>query len=282
MYKLFPKKIWQRLVILVLSSTIAVGIFLALPIMAPGVVSECNAQSGCCSWHGGVNHCDYDTGRQVCNDNTYSPSCGCSIIRRPSCTINATPQTIVWGQSTFLSWSSVTGSNLSNSSFGATQSTGSKAISPLVSATYSLTVNNIRGSSPCQVAVTVTPKVEIKAETVIEEILVPDEIIDAPEQLKNKDSVVAPGVVGSKDIYYNVTYTNNVESSRTKSGEKVTIEPQKKVIKRGTKEPIEYYLGISNDQFFGIAVIAILLGVVCFVLYENNARLKNILNGKKK
>jgi hypothetical protein len=35
------------------------------------------AQRGCCSWHGGVNHCDSNTGRLVCNDNSYSPSCRC-------------------------------------------------------------------------------------------------------------------------------------------------------------------------------------------------------------
>lgn len=35
------------------------------------------AKRGCCSWHGGVNHCDVSTGRIVCNDVTYSPSCVC-------------------------------------------------------------------------------------------------------------------------------------------------------------------------------------------------------------
>jgi hypothetical protein len=32
---------------------------------------------GCCSWHGGVDGCDRDVGSLVCNDGTYSPSCGC-------------------------------------------------------------------------------------------------------------------------------------------------------------------------------------------------------------
>jgi hypothetical protein len=35
------------------------------------------AKRGCCSWHGGVNHCDTTTGRIICNDGTYSPSCMC-------------------------------------------------------------------------------------------------------------------------------------------------------------------------------------------------------------
>ena len=36
------------------------------------------AGRGCCSHHGGVSHCDTSTGKQVCNDGTYSPSCRCS------------------------------------------------------------------------------------------------------------------------------------------------------------------------------------------------------------
>lgn len=40
-----------------------------------GVPAE--AQRGCCSWHGGVSHCDVSVGRKVCNDGTYSPSCTC-------------------------------------------------------------------------------------------------------------------------------------------------------------------------------------------------------------
>ncbi len=35
------------------------------------------ATSGCCSWHGGQSYCDYSTGRWVCADGTYSPSCTC-------------------------------------------------------------------------------------------------------------------------------------------------------------------------------------------------------------
>lgn len=38
-----------------------------------------NAQQGCCSWHGGIAYCDSWSGRYVCNDGTYSPSCTCWI-----------------------------------------------------------------------------------------------------------------------------------------------------------------------------------------------------------
>lgn len=36
------------------------------------------ARSGCCSWHGGVAYCDTSVGTYVCNDGSYSPSCGCA------------------------------------------------------------------------------------------------------------------------------------------------------------------------------------------------------------
>lgn len=35
------------------------------------------AGRGCCSNHGGQNYCDTNTGRWVCGDGTYSPSCTC-------------------------------------------------------------------------------------------------------------------------------------------------------------------------------------------------------------
>lgn len=41
------------------------------------IADECLAKRGCCSWHDGANHCDTVTGRIVCNDGTYSPSCMC-------------------------------------------------------------------------------------------------------------------------------------------------------------------------------------------------------------
>jgi hypothetical protein len=36
-----------------------------------------DARSGCCSHHGGIDHCDSSTGSYVCRDKTYSPTCGC-------------------------------------------------------------------------------------------------------------------------------------------------------------------------------------------------------------
>lgn len=39
---------------------------------------ELIAQSGCCSWHGGV--CGCSSGRAQCCDGALSPSCGCNSI----------------------------------------------------------------------------------------------------------------------------------------------------------------------------------------------------------
>lgn len=41
-------------------------------------ISKTYAGRGCCSWHGGQAYCDTTTGRWVCSDGTYSPSCKCS------------------------------------------------------------------------------------------------------------------------------------------------------------------------------------------------------------
>lgn len=55
--------------------------------------SSVYAQSGCCSWHGGVAGCS-SGGRQICNDGTLSPSCTCytpqyiAPIQSYKCTIN--------------------------------------------------------------------------------------------------------------------------------------------------------------------------------------------------
>jgi hypothetical protein len=42
--------------------------------------SYSDAGQGCCSYHGGQSYCDTSVGRWVCDDGTYSPSCGCSYI----------------------------------------------------------------------------------------------------------------------------------------------------------------------------------------------------------
>src|SRR6056297_596581 len=49
---------------------------------------------GCCSHHGGVAYCDSSTGRIVCNDGTYSPTCRCYVENEPNTyTPRETPST---------------------------------------------------------------------------------------------------------------------------------------------------------------------------------------------
>jgi hypothetical protein len=58
--------------------------FLFLSLIVPRYLF---ATSGCCSWHGGQSYCDYSTGRWVCADGTYSPSCTCGggYVPPPTC-----------------------------------------------------------------------------------------------------------------------------------------------------------------------------------------------------
>lgn len=57
---------------------VATGIFFALALI--WLPQQILAQQGCCSWHGGIDYCDTSTGRYVCNDGEYSPSCTCLYI----------------------------------------------------------------------------------------------------------------------------------------------------------------------------------------------------------
>ena len=51
-----------------------ISLILFVAILYPNLAA---ARSGCCSWHGGVSRCDDSSGRIICNDGTYSPSCMC-------------------------------------------------------------------------------------------------------------------------------------------------------------------------------------------------------------
>lgn len=61
------------------------SIFAAIAVFAVST-SFVSATRGCCSWHGGVSYCDSSVGTLVCNDGTYSPSCGCQINIQPTST----------------------------------------------------------------------------------------------------------------------------------------------------------------------------------------------------
>ena len=46
--------------------------FICLTLLFIINVEKVYANRGCCSWHGGVSHCDVDTGRIVCNDGSFN------------------------------------------------------------------------------------------------------------------------------------------------------------------------------------------------------------------
>lgn len=64
-------------------------LFLLVLFLPPSI----RAQQGCCSYHGGINYCDSSVGRYVCNDGTYSPSCGCTYIPQAQIYTPPTPIT---------------------------------------------------------------------------------------------------------------------------------------------------------------------------------------------
>jgi hypothetical protein len=42
-------------------------------------VVTAEARRGCCSHHGGISHCDPESGYYQCKDGTLSPTCQCPI-----------------------------------------------------------------------------------------------------------------------------------------------------------------------------------------------------------
>lgn len=230
------------------------------------------AGQGCCSWHDGQNYCDYDIGRWVCNDNTYSPSCGCPIIKWPTCNVSISPSEITWGENAVLSWdSSYYANSVNNSNFGTSSLNGTKSINPVVDMTYNLIVRNIRGTGSCQASIKVNPKVEVKNRTVIEPIKLDDEVIKDNSLPKWKEIITDSGIVGSKEIIYADTYTNDVFTKTDKNSENIKIEPRKKIIREGTKNPIVYYLlslknaVISHKIVYLIGFVIIIIVVVVFM-----------------
>lgn len=257
-------------------------LILAIILIFTPLVSQ--ATSGCCSWHGGVQGCDYDIGRQVCNDDTYSPSCGCQIIPPTRCSITTSPSTITWGDKATLNWNSSSADSVSSSSFNAMSTSGTMQINPVTDFNYTLTVRNIRGSSPCSANIKVLPKIGVKNEIVNEDIRVVDETIPDNTQPRGKEIVVDEGVVGKKEITYKVTYTNDIETQREKSSENIKVEPKKKIIKQGTVEPLTYYLGATTNFVYRNRLIVglVLIAVLVFIYNKFNKQIHKYLNKFKK
>jgi len=75
-------------------SILIMALFGAIFLFSP---KSSNATSGCCSWHGGVSYCDTSVGTYVCNDGSYSPSCGCAYIPpKPICVKPTVGKNATW------------------------------------------------------------------------------------------------------------------------------------------------------------------------------------------
>ena len=104
----------------------------------------------------GVNTSGYTFGSNVgwfCYDYTPPPS-------PPTCTLSASPNAIIEGNSTTISWTSQNASSMTVTGNGNTWTgtSGSKSDRPTSTVTYRGSVSGSGGSATCSVTVTVTPK----------------------------------------------------------------------------------------------------------------------------
>lgn len=243
------------------------------------------ATSGCCSYHGGENRCDYDVGREICNDTQYSPTCTCPIIQIPSCNIAVDPSEITWGDSASLSWNSYSANLMSSSNFGATGLDGSKSINPLTDTSFNMFVRNIRGTVSCTASIKVDPKIEVKQDIVKQEIKLDDTIIKNDSWPTWRKTTIDNGVIGSKDLVYKITFTNNVQTSKEKTAENIKVKPKSKVMEVGTKNFFAYYFGalkniIVNHKLGSISILILLVAVALVLIFKRD-NLKKLLKNKK-
>jgi len=230
---------------------------LAIPFtgLAPKGISECNAQRGCCSYHGGVSGCDTSVGRQVCNDGTYSPSCGCQIV-------------YVYGCMNY---------NALNYNPKATKDNGTCKLK--TSGCMDKTAINYNPS-----ANTNDFQCQFKKQIVVEEPIFYDlKYIDNPNSKVGVENTLKEGTNGISAVTYTITTNNDgAEISRVKASELVKIEPLPKEVSRGTMPYPEYYLGVIKQKTDTKDVISwsFLIGVVLLIL--NADRIKIIARNLKK
>lgn len=79
-----------------------------------------------------------------------------------------------------------------------------------------------------------------------EEIAPPEQKVDDPELEKGKTKVEDPGTPGQKTVTYKVTKRNGKEVGREKFSEEVLAEAKPKIIKVGTKKPVDPPIGDSS------------------------------------
>jgi 3D (Asp-Asp-Asp) domain-containing protein len=83
--------------------------------------------------------------------------------------------------------------------------------------------------------------IEVTKEVVVEEEEIPFEVttVDDKNILKGKSEVKQEGVVGKKELTYDLTYENGVLVQKTLESEIVSVEPIEKIVHNGIKEEIK-------------------------------------------
>jgi len=183
------------------------------------------AKRGCCSHHGGVAGCSY-SGRQICADGTYSPTCTC------------TPN-YIYG---------CTDKNAKNYNSQANKNDGScvyeiKGCTSRDAINYNMNANTDDGS--CKFKKTIVEKEDIPYETVYKE---DSSIKYGVEQVEQA------GVKGIKEVYYFVIYdSDGVELSRTKEKETIIQYATEEIIL--VNNSIDAYKGEEDNGFLASAIM---------------------------
>ncbi|WP_410655306.1 transglycosylase family protein [Amycolatopsis sp. lyj-112] len=80
-----------------------------------------------------------------------------------------------------------------------------------------------------------------------EEIAPPEQKVDDPTLEKGKTKVEDPGTPGQKTVTYKVTKRNGKEVDREKVSEEVITEAKPKIVKVGTKKPVDPPIGDASS-----------------------------------
>lgn len=110
---------------------------------------------------------------------------------------------------------------------------GASALAHLNDALTSTSVNQskqVQTVTPAR-----APKVEKKVVTTTEPVKFTSSTVDDPNLASGTTQTRTVGVDGVKTHYFEVTYTDEIETNRTETKNEVTTEPVNEVIARGTK-----------------------------------------------
>ena len=171
-------------------------------------IDSVDAQKGCCSWHGGVSGCS-SSGRIICNDGSYSPSCTCTPTYNYGCMDQSA--------NNYNSNANKDDGSCTYDVYGCLNSNATN---------YNYNANKSDGS--CLFEKIVTEEVEINYTSDYRENTTLE---------YNEQKIVQKGIKGSKEIFYKViTNENGVEVSRDVFKEEVIKEPVDEIIYVGAEK----------------------------------------------